>query len=118
VREAVLAAVDELGDARLVTAKQAINVVPSGAPHKGIALHEQLAQLGCEVAIYVGDDGTDEDVFAHADPDRMLTIRVGARRSSRARYFLRGQAEIDELLQALVSARANGGDRSALTLPP
>ena len=50
----------------------------------------------------MGDDETDEDVFALDQPGRLLTIRVGRKRQSLASYFLRNQAEIDRLLETLL----------------
>jgi trehalose 6-phosphate phosphatase len=70
-----------------------------------VALEHVRRLLSCDAAIYVGDDQTDEDAFAAGPPDRLLAIRVGARRGSRARYTLRNQAEVDDLLRALVALR-------------
>lgn len=104
-RLAVNRAAAALGDVRLVRGKQVVNVLPSGAPHKGVALREARARFRCEAAIYVGDDETDEDVFALNEPDRLLSIRVGRKRGSHAAYFLRAQPEIDRLLRALAQFR-------------
>ena len=46
-----------------------------------------------------------EDAFASAPPDRLLTIRVGTRRPSAAQYRLRGQTDIDRLLEVLLELR-------------
>lgn len=104
-RAAVLQAVSLLGDVRIVGGKQVVNVLPHGAPHKGIALERERERLHCDTAIYVGDDETDEDVFALDQPGRLLTIRVGAKRASAASYFVQGQSSMDELLSALVELR-------------
>jgi trehalose 6-phosphate phosphatase len=61
--------------------------------------------LRCDTAIYVGDDETDEDVFALDQPGRLLTIRVGRGRGSHAAYYLRAQAAVDDLLALLVRLR-------------
>lgn len=58
----------------------------------------KLAPSGT-VPLYIGDDTTDEDAF-RALP-RGVTIRVGIRRGSRARFFLRTRADVDVLLAAL-----------------
>jgi trehalose 6-phosphate phosphatase len=102
---AILAATAELGPVRIIGGKQVVNVLPEGAPHKGIALERERDRLRCDTALYVGDDETDEDVFGLDQPGRMLTIRVGARKSSRALYFLRNQTAIDELLSVLIELR-------------
>jgi trehalose 6-phosphate phosphatase len=98
IQRAVLA----LGDVRMIRGKQVVNLLPPGAPHKGMALEKARARFGCDTAIYVGDDETDEDVFALDQPGRLLTIRVGENRHSQASYYIRAQAEIDRLLRALL----------------
>jgi trehalose 6-phosphate phosphatase len=104
-RAAILAAVGALGDVRVIGGKQVINVLPKGAPHKGIALERERERLHCDTAIYVGDDGTDEDVFALDQPGRLLTIRVGAKRTSAALYYIEDQLAIDDLLRELLERR-------------
>jgi trehalose 6-phosphate phosphatase len=94
-----------LGDVRLVGGKQVLNVLPAGAAGKGRALERARVRLGCDTAVYVGDDETDEDVFALDAPGRLLGIRVGRSTGSAAGYFLRTQAEIDLLLRSLLAFR-------------
>ena len=91
---------------RIVLGKSVVNVMPPTASHKGTALLEYMRRLDCSLALYVGDDETDEDVFALHD-HRILTVRVGRKKGSSARYFLKRQAEIAAVLQFLVE----GGDR-------
>jgi len=102
-RAAILRAAVALGDVRLVRGKQVVNLLPADAPHKGIALERARARFACDTAIYVGDDETDEDVFALDQPGRLLTIRVGRKVQSSASYFLRNQGEIDRLLETLLN---------------
>lgn len=90
---------------RMVTGKQVINFLPPDAPHKGLALERLRQRFGCDTAIYVGDDETDEDVFSMERPGRLLGIRVGARPGTAAPFSIPGQRSIDALLQFLVSAR-------------
>lgn len=104
-RAAILAAAAELGPLRIVGGKQVVNLLPEGAPHKGIALVRERKRRGCDAAIYVGDDETDEDVFAMDAPWPLLGIRVGEKRRSGARYYLRDQRDIDRLLAALIGLR-------------
>jgi trehalose 6-phosphate phosphatase len=106
-RARILAAAAGLGDVRLVAGKQVLDVLPPGAPDKGLALERVRARLGCETAVYVGDDETDEDVFALARSRRLLGIRVGPRRGSAAAYYIRTQAEIDLLLDRLLTLRTS-----------
>ena len=85
--------------------KHAISLVPRSAPTKGVALERARRLLECDTAIYVGDDETDEDAFTAGHADRLLAIRIGVRRDSRAPYRLKNQAEIDDLLAALLGFR-------------
>lgn len=105
-RAGILEAAASLGAMRVLGGKQVVNLLPDGAPHKGMALERERDRLRCDTAIYVGDDDTDEDVFALDQPGRLLTVRVGARRRSRAAYYVKNQAAVDELLAALVGLRA------------
>ena len=93
---------------RTIRGKQVVNVVPEGAPHKGDAILQLRKLAEADTALYVGDDLTDEDVFALDQPGRLLTVRVGVSRSSAAAYFLRHQREIDILLSKLTRLREEG----------
>jgi trehalose 6-phosphate phosphatase len=104
-RAAINAAVAALGDVRTIGGKQVVNVLPPEAPHKGLALERIRVEHGCDTAIYVGDDETDEDVFALDRPGQLLSVRVGASRRSQAAYFIKDQAEIDVLLEILLRAQ-------------
>jgi trehalose 6-phosphate phosphatase len=95
-RAAISDAVRDLKGARVVTGKKVLNVVPEEAPDKGGALLAACERLGCERAVFVGDDDTDESAFAAGE--RVVGIRVEAVPGSAARYYLRSQSEIDELL--------------------
>jgi trehalose 6-phosphate phosphatase len=99
---AVRRAVRDLEGARMVRGKAGISIVPSGAPNKGEALSSLLRELGCEAAVYVGDDVTDEDVFSSRLPHSLLTVRIGPSRVSRAKYYLQNQTEIEDFLAALL----------------
>jgi trehalose 6-phosphate phosphatase len=104
-RAAILAAATRLGPVRVIAGKQVVNILPEGAHHKGMALESERDRLGCDTAIYVGDDETDEDVFALDQPGRLLTVRVIPKRSSQATYYVKNQAAVDELLALLVDLR-------------
>jgi trehalose 6-phosphate phosphatase len=113
-RAAILEAAADLGPIRVLGGKLVVNLLPEGAPHKGMALERERERLGRDTAIYVGDDETDEDVFALDQPGRLLTVRVGHRRASQASYYLRDQAAVDDLLATLVHLRRSspaGGPR-------
>lgn len=94
-----------LGPMRRIAGKQVLNLLPPDAPHKGDALVQLRDRLGAQTAIYIGDDVTDEDVFAMADPGRLLPIRIGKKRDSLAWYFVPRQAEVVKILDLLIAER-------------
>jgi trehalose 6-phosphate phosphatase len=99
----ILRAARNLGDVRVFGGKQVVNIVVDGAPHKGAALISERKRLGCEWVLYVGDDENDEDAFAIGG--NTVSVRVGRSQRSHAKYYLRGQIEIDKLLELLVTLR-------------
>jgi trehalose 6-phosphate phosphatase len=107
-RRAILTAARSLEDVRIMGGKLVVNLLVPDAPHKGLALERERSHFACDTVIYVGDDETDEDVFRLDRPGRLLSIRVGRKRASAAPYYIRDQAQIDRLLEALVALR---GDR-------
>jgi len=101
----ISAALAGIGDVRRIAGKQVVNVLPLGAPHKGMALERERDRLRCDTAFFIGDDETDEDVFGLGRPGRLLTVRVGRSRATQASYCLGKQSEIDALLQRLIELR-------------
>ena len=114
-RAAILDAAASLGAVRVVRGKQVVNILPEGAPHKGMALESARARRGCDTALYVGDDETDEDVFALDQPGQLLSIRVGRKNGSQAVYYIRSQREIDTLLRHLLEMRQADSARTRRT---
>ena len=102
-RQLILAAARKLKIAHVFGGKQVVNVVVSGAPNKGDALAAERDRFGCNWVLYVGDDANDEDAFALSG--NIVSVRIGQKLRSRARYYLRTQLEIDELLELLVRLR-------------
>jgi trehalose 6-phosphate phosphatase len=104
----LLSLVGELPDPpRLVHGDCVVNLVPEGSPHKGDALLALMSESGCDRALFVGDDVTDEDVFrlARLDP-RILGVRVQPSGASAAEFYVRTQAEVDRLIVGLIPSRA------------
>jgi trehalose 6-phosphate phosphatase len=99
------AAIADLRGARRIGGKLVVNLVPEGAPTKGVALERARRLLMCDAALYVGDDETDEEVFGAMRADRLLSVRVGATADSRASFRLKHQGQIDGLLRQLVALR-------------
>lgn len=108
-RAAIDAAVAGLGHLRVLGGKQVVNLLPEGAPHKGLALLALMKRARCDRAIYVGDDDTDEDVFALPagnllPRNQLLAVRVG-QSATHAPFYLRNQGEVHTLLSRLCDAR-------------
>lgn len=108
LRDHVVDVVNALGAAvRVVDGKLVVNVLPAEAPHKGHAVLALAAELQADATIYVGDDVTDEDVFALGSRQAVFGVRVGYDAGSHAEFFVRSQREIDPLLELLVLARSS-----------
>lgn len=103
-RRRILAASRKLEDVRVFGGKQVVNLVAESAPHKGDALAIERERLRCDWVLYVGDDQTDEDAFAMEG--NVVSVRIGRKLRSHARYYLRTQPEIDKLLELLVPESA------------
>jgi trehalose 6-phosphate phosphatase len=105
-RRAIDAAVARLSfSMRSIPGKRVVNLIPLHAQSKGDALQRLRDEEGADTAIYVGDDTTDEDVFALDQPGRLLSIRVGRSTSSAAPYYLQNQRRIDALLSHMTKLR-------------
>lgn len=99
-------AVSEIRGARVVQGLAAVALLPRRAPDKGVSLQRMRRRLGCDRAIFVGDDPTDEAAFESDVPSRLLAVRVGGLRDpSAAPYRLKRQADIDTLLRTLAALR-------------
>jgi trehalose 6-phosphate phosphatase len=102
-RRRILAAARKLNHVRVFGGKQVVNLVVDQAPDKGDALATERARLDCNWVLYVGDDENDEDAFALSG--NVVPVRIGRKQGSHARYYLRTQLEIDELIDLLVGLR-------------
>jgi trehalose 6-phosphate phosphatase len=89
---------------RVIGGKLVFNLLPPGAQTKFEALAEMVAAESADAVLFVGDDDTDELVFAQAPAD-WVTVRVEMHRASRARYFLHQQSNVAMLLDHLVRHR-------------
>lgn len=100
--KAVYEAANQLEGTRLIPGKKVLNVLPRDFPSKGDAVRALVARFGCDAALYVGDDVTDEDAFAVGAP-LVFGIHVG-KGPSLAPWCLRTQADVDRLLERLLRA--------------
>jgi trehalose 6-phosphate phosphatase len=102
-RRRIRRAVRLMEGVRTIGGKQVVNIIADGAPNKGEAVLITRDQLSCDWILYVGDDDNDEDAFAIEG--NIVSVRVGKKRGSHARFFLRHQDEIDSLLELLIEFR-------------
>ena len=83
--------------------KKVFEVRPRIDWDKGKAV-EELTRLSAlkskPLKIYIGDDQTDEDAFGVLAPED-ISIRVGYKKGSAARYFCRGSGEVVSFLKKL-----------------
>lgn len=97
----------------LFDGKHVLNLLPPGAPDKGVALRAVLEHSRCGHALYIGDDVSDEAAFRLCSP-AVLTVRVEHGNGSAAELYLQSQAEIPVLLrtveQILRRAHRRGGE--------
>ncbi len=91
---------------RCSTASMLLNLLPPGAPHKGVALAALLAHAHCDRALYVGDDASDEAVFRLRSP-AVLSVRVERDPASAADLYLRGQKDVARLVAELLRISPN-----------
>ena len=101
--------------AKTIGGKFVVNVLPPGARTKLGALHDLVDELGVSQVAFVGDDVTDEIVFADA-PSSWLTIRVEPQGASGARFALDSQHQIARLIERMIEllpAAPTGGSRSS-----
>ena len=92
---------------RVVTGKSVVNLLPIGAPHKGVAVLELMKKAGMKHSFFIGDDDTDEDVFELPEA-RIVTARVGYKKSSHAQFYIERQNEINQLLRLLIRFHEQG----------
>ncbi|CAG4882384.1 Trehalose 6-phosphate phosphatase [Georgfuchsia toluolica] len=85
---------------RVVHGKCVFDLIPPGAVCKDDTMSLLATQTQADVVLYVGDDECDELVFASAQPD-WITVRVGYWSHSAAKYYLRCQREVSDLLLLL-----------------
>ena len=89
------------GTLRMMTNLRDIEVAPVTIGDKGVAVRKVLGEPAMRGAlpIYFGDDFSDEPGFAAAR--KGIPILVGKRRATRAKFSLRGPAEVAEALSRM-----------------
>lgn len=86
----------------IITGKMVFDILPTTNWNKGsfakLAIDKIRAKTKTTpVAIFIGDDITDEDVFQEVE--KGITIRVGRERKSNAKYRLAGIKEVSRFLE-------------------
>lgn len=100
---------EDAGEARIITGKEVVNVLPPVVWHKGSALQWLMEMLdsiphrvGGTFPIYIGDDVTDEDAFPVAR-ETGIAARVGPPSvDTAAEYILTDTADVEATLRAMV----------------
>jgi trehalose 6-phosphate phosphatase len=89
----------------LLEGKEVLEVRPAGVD-KGEGVERLLRRLpGDPLPFYVGDDRTDEEAFARLEPRGAVTVAVGRRAGSRARYRVDGPGDVLDLARRLARLR-------------
>jgi len=104
------------GELRLSLGKKVWELRPSIEWDKGKALLWLVRKLRAKQAlvIYIGDDLTDEDAFRALNGIGGLSILVGRRKASLARYYLKGTSDTQKFLTAIYKKIACGNNLNTL----
>lgn len=97
----VMAILESLPEATLIRGKAVMNIVPRIGLNKGEALNKLMEVNKFHFGFYIGDDQTDENVFAYKN-SRIITVKVGPEPETLAKYFINTQSEIEILLESLI----------------
>tara|TARA_B110001454_G_scaffold83721_1_gene80534 strand:+ start:15146 stop:15919 length:774 start_codon:yes stop_codon:yes gene_type:complete len=90
-------------NARVIFGKSVVNLIPLGAPHKGTAILDLIKRSMVKHIFYIGDDESDEDIFSlDYTAGQIMTVRVGQKRSSQAKYYIKHQSEINHVLKTII----------------
>lgn len=102
IRPVLMSLLEQLTPApRCLPGKASVNVLPPGKGEKGeaaLALMLHLKQTGL---FFIGDDDTDETVFALRE-GLAMGVRVGWDAESLARYYVKHQEDMEEVIQLLI----------------
>lgn len=84
---------------RLTTGKKVWEIRPKLKWNKGYAMRRLLgAKVGDWIPVLVGDDNTDEEGFKSLGPEA-ITVRVGYKKDSNARFRLKNQRQVAPMLE-------------------
>jgi trehalose 6-phosphate synthase/phosphatase len=97
------------GDIEAIVGRKVVEARPAGA-HKGLAVAAVRGEIAGVRLVAIGDDRTDEDMFAAALAAGGVAISVGDH-DSRARLHVTGTADVRRFLEMLVTACAGAVSR-------
>ncbi|MBF0313749.1 MAG: trehalose-phosphatase [Oligoflexia bacterium] len=86
---------------RIILGKNVINIMPTDKIDKGTTLMTVKRLYKSDFVIFAGDDCTDEDVFK-INKSNVITVKIGLKRNSCARFYLKEQKEINRFLKTLI----------------
>ena len=89
------------GSLDVIKGKKVIELRPAVAWDKGKAVLSILKEWSDSLAIFIGDDLTDETAFT-ALAEKGITIRVGKSGKTSARYYLERQSDVTRFLALLL----------------
>src|SRR5262249_50223282 len=95
-------------DVQILRGSKVIEVRNAGV-NKGAAARHWLAKRNFDFVLAIGDDATDEDMFA-ALPPTTYSFHVGLARTG-ARFYLRDQSEVIQLLEELAGTYPDSGSK-------
>ena len=99
------------GKLKLSEGKKVLEIRPDIPWDKGKAALKIIALAHLRqkpLVIYIGDDRTDEDAFRALNPSG-ITVRVGKKRKTEARYYIKDTAEVNKMLKLLLDFHQAGG---------
>ena len=101
-RQKVIKALEKMkSPPRLILGRGVLNCLPTFKLNKGTSILHLRKVLKCSHAIYLGDDGTDEDVFRLKDK-KILKVRIGKTRTTSATHYLWDQSEVEVLISRIL----------------
>jgi trehalose 6-phosphate synthase/phosphatase len=102
-------------DVQILRGSKVIEIRNAGV-NKGAAARHWLSKRNFDFILAIGDDTTDEEMFA-ALPAATYSFHVGISRT-RARFYLRDPSEVLQLLEQLAGVYANATFKSGRSPEP
>jgi len=101
-RTAIELCIPQVPDARIMYGKKNVEFLPDPGSDKGKALLKLVKLTGAKKVFYIGDDQTDEDIFALKKRLKLISVHVGIYQASKADYYLPRQSGVNQLLRSFL----------------